>query len=523
MEKQQFTKLEDISQEIIHETEYPEQDNTEIEIEEIKTEKDPQTIILRVDENSEEGSIDLLNVMSNMGKRFRMFRYLLLIAVCAGFLAAAAITGFKGMSGEGSYASAVVVFSFDGIDEGLDPNGGLFDVNKMKSTPVIHDALAELGWSNQDVEEIRSNVKLEGVIPDSVKQQISVINTVAEDAAEYYTNIEDLNYFPSRYTVTLKKCKGMTGSETRELLDAILISYKQFFMDSYADTSVLGTAMMVLDVKSYDYLQAADMIENTMDTMQTYVNSKQVQAPDFRANSTGLSFSDLARSVEAVKQLDLNNFISFVQSNNLTKDAGTQIDYYNYQIKQYNLEIQELQSQLSDVERTIAGYEKDPVIVMSNQDSVTETSRKNEYYDELLERKLTLNQKISSLNTEMNKAYEVAVSLNSEISVAKQEDYEYADSLLQGLLNTVDAWSELVQKTAEEYYEAELYDGAYRISIPAQYSSVGGMGDLIKMMAVCSGTGVLIVMILWGAVGMKDEITRMRRYETYTDSFSELD
>lgn len=474
-----------------------------------ETGKDSRTIILRMDERDGDEALDLVNVMHNMGSRFGIFRYLFIIAVCAGFLAAALVTAARGILG-GGYASAVVTFSYDGIDEGLDPNGGIFDINKLKSTAVINAAVGELGWTGIDTEEIRSGLELEGVMPDSVKQRISVINTVAEDAAEYYTNIQDLDYFPSRYTVTLHRCGGMSGRETRELLDAILYSYREYFMDSYADTSVVGTATAVLDADTYDYLQAADMIENEIDTMRAYVEAKQEQAPDFRASSTGLSFRDLYSSINSIKRLDLNNFISFVQSNNLTKDAGTQIDYYNYQIRQYGLEIRELQSQLSDVERTIAGYEKDPVIVVGSQESVTETHRTNEYYDTLLSRKLKLNEEISALNTELDRAYTLASSLNEGSVTAREEDFEYADSLQRGLLETVGAWSELVRRTAEEYYETELYAGAYRIAIPAQYSSVGSLGELVRLMLACGGTGAVLVLVVWGAYGLVGELARMR-------------
>ena len=169
-----------------------------------------------------------------------------------------------------------------------------------------------------------------------------MINTVAEDAAEYYTTIEDLNYFPSQYTVTLRRCKGMNGDETRELLDAILIAYRKYFMDSYGGMTALGFATEVLDVSAYDYMQASDMLGNEIDIIEDYVNAKAEEAPNFRANCTGLSFSDLASSISTLRRLDLSNFISFIQTNNLTKDAGVQIDYYNYQIKQYNLDIHEL-------------------------------------------------------------------------------------------------------------------------------------------------------------------------------------
>ena len=480
---------------------------------ESQREKDPRTVILQVEQGSgeDEEVIDLLNIAGYMKQKWKFYAYLLVLAVCIGFIIAAASLGLQGLFGDKSYATAVINFSFDGIDEGKDPSGGLFDVTKLKSTAVINEALGELGWDDKDVEEIRSNIKIEGVIPDSVKQQIAVINTVAEDAAEYYATIEDLNYFPSQYTVTLQRCKGMNGNETRELLDAILIAYRKYFMDSYAGMTALGFATEVLDVKTYDYMQASDMIGNEIDMIEDYVEAKAEEAPNFRANSTGLSFSDLASSIATVRRLDLNNFISFVQTNNLTRDAGVQIDYYNYQIKQYNLELQELQTQRSNVERTIESYEKDPVIVVSSQETVTETSQTDEYYNGLLQQKLDLNKQISEMNTALNEAYDMVNALNASEQSLKEEDYTYADTLLENLVSTVESWGKLVQETTEEYFEAELYANAYRISIPAQYSAMGDVGDLVKRMLVFGGGAALVVVIIWGMAGLKDEVKRSQK------------
>lgn len=470
-----------------------------------------RTIILQVDNNEDEESIDIIHMMESMGRRWKAFAYLLIAAVCFGFLVAAVITVAGSLFGKENYASAVITFSFDGIEEGMDPNGAPFDVNKLKSTQVVNRALEMLGWTGKDVDSIRSNIKLEGVIPDAVKQKIAVINTVAEDAAEYYTNIEKLDYFPSQYTVTLYRCCGLSRSETCELLDAVMASYREYFMDSYANVETLGKITAVMNIESYDYLQAADMLEREIKTMQNYVEAKAKEAPDFRANVTGLSFSDLAGSIDAIRQLDLNNFISFVQSNQLTKDAGVQVDYYRYQIEQYNMQIQENQSQLFEIEQMIQNYQKDPVIVMSNQESVTESSQKNEYYDSLLEKKLALTEEISALNSSLNEAYLRISALNeSSDRAAKEEDYQYADGLLAGLLDTVNAWAEIVQQTAEEYYETEAYASAYRISIPAQYNGAGGLGELVKRMAVCGGIAALLVVAAWGMAGLKSEIMRMR-------------
>lgn len=478
----------------------------------LREEAAPRTLILQVDHNAEEDleEIDLVNIARYMGRKWRFYAYLLLVVVCIGFALAVAVTGAEKILGKESGATAVVNFSFDGIDQGLDPNGAPFDVTKIKSTEVVNMAFEELGWEGMDTETVRANMTVEGVIPESVKQRIAVINTVAEDAAEYYATIEDLDYFPSRYTVSLKRCDGMNGKETRELLDAVLLCYKRYFMDTYANTSIPGMATEVLDAEGYDYLQASDMIGSQIDAIQDYVDAKAQEAPDFRAGSTGFSFSDLSSAIDAVRRLDLNNFVSFVQANNLTKDAGVQVDYYNYQVKQYNFDIQELQTQLASVERMITDYEKNPVIVMSNQESVTETAQTDEYYNSLMEQKLSLNKEISELNTRLNEAYAMINALNGAEATATEEDYTYADTLLKGLLETVEGWSDLVKRTAEEYFEADLYANAYRIAIPAQYSAMGSLGELIKRMILFGGIGGIAVIILWGIAGLKEEMLRAR-------------
>lgn len=477
-----------------------------------KETNDGKTVILRVDSDTgrEYDTVDLVNVAVKMKEKRRFYFYLLVTAVCAGFIAAAVSLGIQGVFGGKSYAGAVVSFNFDGIDEGMDPSGGLFDVTKLKSTEVINRALQELGWEagKVNVEKVRANLKLEGVIPDSVKQQIAVINTVAADAAEYYTTIEDLDYFPSQYTVTLSRCKGMSGNDTRELLDAILLSYKDYFMESYANTESLGLTTQALDIRSYDYLQASDMIDNELNTIQSYAEAKTEEAPNFRANSTGLSFADIVSAIEAMRRLDLNNFIAFVQANNLTKDAGVQVDYYNYQIRQYNFDIQELQTQLANVEKTIESYEKNPVIVMSNQESVMETVQADEYYNSLLQQKLDINRQIGELNTDLNEAYAMLNALNAIEQSESEEDYNYADELLDGLVSVTESWAGLVQQTVEEYFETELYADAYRIAIPAQYSAMGSVGDLAKRMIIFGGIAAVLVVILWGISGLMEEMKR---------------
>ena len=474
-----------------------------IEKEELN-DKDLQRIYLQVNQEEDEETIDLLNVAGRMGKKKKLFGYMLMLAVCIGVVLGAVIVGFKALTGNSSYANAVISFSYDGIDQGQDPNGGALDVTKIKSTPIVSAALENLQMKDVDVEDVRSAMKITGVMPDSVKQEIAVINTVAEDAAEYYTNISDLDYFPSQYVVRLNKIKGLKAEQTSELLNAILSAYRDYFLETYANTDVLSLSTNVINYEDYDYLQAADMLTNQIDLMQNYVDARAEEAGTFRANSTGLSFGDLSNSIETIRTLDLGNFISYVQSRNLTKDAAIRVDYYQYQIEQYNLKLQEVQAQLSNVEKSITDYEKDPVIVMSNQDSVTTSEQKNAYYDELTEQ-------IASINTSLNENYTRLNALADIVNGGSEEEISHADTLLANLINTINSWGELVQNTTEEYYNTSRFADAYQVSVPAQYTSTGGLMSVAKTMILCTGVLVLLVVLLWCYDGLKDEIKAQRK------------
>lgn len=481
-----------------------------IEKEELN-DKDLQRIYLQVNQEEDEETIDLLNVAGRMGKKKKLFGYMLMLAVCIGVVLGTVIVGFKALTGNSSYANAVISFSYDGIDQGQDPNGGALDVTKIKSTPIVSAALENLQMKDVDVEDVRSAMKITGVMPDSVKQEIAVINTVAEDAAEYYTNISDLDYFPSQYVVRLNKIKGLKAEQTSELLNAILSAYRDYFLETYANTDVLSLSTNVINYEDYDYLQAADMLTNQIDLMQNYVDARAEEAGTFRANSTGLSFGDLSNSIETIRTLDLGNFISYVQSRNLTKDAAIRVDYYQYQIEQYNLKLQEVQAQLSNVEKSITDYEKDPVIVMSNQDSVTTSEQKNAYYDELVKQKLELTEQIASINTSLNENYTRLNALADIVNGGSEEEIAHADTLLANLINTINSWGKLVQNTTEEYYNTSRFADAYQVSVPAQYTSTGGLMSVAKTMILCTGVLVLLVVLLWCYDGLKDEIKAQRK------------
>ncbi len=461
-------------------------------------------------DEAQETQVDLINIAGHMNRKKRLYRYVMAIAVCAGVLFGLAAIGVEYIAGRSSYARAVVTFQYEGIENGLDPNGEAFDINKIKSPRVIEDALMSLGTADFDAEKIRESIDIEGVIPEDAVERITVIKEMSLDDVSNYEKILDVSYFPSQYIVYLRKSPGMSGKDTVKVLNAVLESYRGYFLDTYANTEVLTVTANLIDYKDYDYAEAMDMLETQMEIMQSYVDERKEQAPEFRSSGTGLSFGDISMALDTIYEIDIANLNSYIESHTLTKDMSRQREYYEYRIKKYNMDIAECQVELSNIQSVIDKYQKDPLVIVSSQESTQEIEQTNEYYDQLLQQRLELSTEMASLNTKLNETYTLLNAVNGTNGQNTQNEYDYVDGKMASLAETISRWADLTEKTAEEYYTTTLFSNAYKIAVPAQYTAAGGLVSAAKKLVIPVAALLFVVFGVWCVDGFFCEIRKMK-------------
>ncbi|MBO6242185.1 MAG: hypothetical protein J6O61_15380 [Butyrivibrio sp.] len=311
-----------------------------------------QKVILEVHkENTKQNDqyIDLIDVARNMNRRKRLYMYLCVAAIILGVAAGFIKVTIDHYFNHSSYARALVSFQYDGIESGLDPNGASFDINKIKSPAVIQKALDSLGISTEYIENVRSNIVVEGVIPEDAVERITVINKMAEDDGQYYQQLLDVSYYPSQYVVYFYDDRTFSTGQINQILNAVLESYKEYFFDTYANNEALTVTAGLLSGDDYDYSESVDLLRTQLKLMKNFAQAKATEAPDFRASGTGLSFTDIATSIGFLQDADLARLSSYIESNSLTTDAVRQIEYYEYQIEEYTNRLSELQVNLSNV------------------------------------------------------------------------------------------------------------------------------------------------------------------------------
>ena len=476
-----------------------------------------QKVILEVHKENTNISreIDLLNVARNMDRHKKIYIYLCVAAIILGGAAGLIKITIDHYFNHSSYARAMISFQYAGIESGLDPNGASFDISKIKSPAVIQNALNNLGISADYIEKVRSNISVEGVIPEDAVERITVINKMAEKDAQYYEKLLDVSYYPSQYIVYLYDDRTFQAGQVDRILDAILESYKEYFFDTYANNDALTVTAGLLSGEDYDYTESVDLLRTQLILMKNFAQAKATEAPDFRASGTGLSFKDIATSIGFIQDADLARISSYIESNSLTNDRARQIEYYQHQIEEYTNRLSELEVNLSNVTTAINSYQKDPVIIVSNQDTAQEAEQKNEYYDKLIAQKLELSSQISEVNTEINRYYTLMNNMQSRTTSATEDEMNYANTLISNLQSKISEWIELIEETTKEYNDTTKFSNAYQVSVPAQYFAGGGIVNIAKTSMMYILICLAIVVIVWIGDGVVNEMRKMSEVDVY--------
>lgn len=374
--------------------------------------------------------------------------------------------------------TALVSFTYNGIEKGLDPAGQDFNKDMIKNPVVIEKALTGLGLSLEDLDDVRNGISIEGLIPADAMDQILTYKNVYENANN--NNLQaaqamlGVSYFPTEYKVSFNYSETSFNRKTAvEVINKILEEYKGYFFELYGYNETLGNSVTALDISGYDYSESIDVLKTSLNTMSNYLN--QLSKGDktrFRSSITGYTFADLYETVETIKSIDLDKVSSYINVNNLTKDKTASIAYYEYRINELTRHKASVEEQLNSVKESIKSYEKDQIIIFGNgtDNTDTQSTQKSEQYDLMIEQKLTLTNDLATTKQNINYYKERKTALETSSSDSKEKEKErikQVDKQLDDVNNKIADIIEKVKMTADDYYENVTFQNAYNILVPA--------------------------------------------------------
>ena len=383
---------------------------------------------------------------------------------------------------------AIIELNYPGIELGQNPDGTQFDIQQLKSPYVIESALEELSLTNSGVklEEIRRNIDITSIVPNEISQ---LTETMIKQGREYV-------YYPNEFKVTYKVNKAFSYNQGIQLIETIIIKYKEYFYTLYADVKTIENTIGTLDFSTYDYPDIVEVISTQIEGIHEFLEEKNEEDSNFRSSETGYSFADLNRSFDILRTVDATKLASLVNANTLTKDRDRLIKDYEYKVKRMELEMAKKSSEAEEARRLMDQFKKeDYVLIPDGSRNELKTENPSSYYNTLAEIAINASVEAANIQHEIEYYKNEIERLKAVTEVNNSKLIEEADNLIESIKTKM---IDLINKTNDTLSNYYSYKYGKSIKQIAPAEMVTGINVLLNMLiALIIGTviGVFAVFI----------------------------
>lgn len=391
-------------------------------------------------------------------------------------------------SSKASPLTAMVGFTFDGIENGLDPNGNEFNANSLKSPAIIEETLSDLNMDVKKTDAIRNNITVSGVVPEDAIDKLTAYESVFSNtnSIEAAQKIMDVSYFPTQFEVQFSYgASGMSRSQAADFLNTMLNNYKIYFMQTYGYNQAFGDALTAVDYTGYDYPQALDILSSSLDSLKKYISSlSSNDNTRFRSTKTGYTFSDLSEATATLQSVDYSSLYSYIMGKNVTKDKDSLATYYQYRIDSLNRSLNSAKERLSTITDSINNYKKDSMVVMaggSADNTGTVLTQLSTAYDDLITQRTDAQGSVSSLQQQISD-YQTRLDKLQNTPLGSKKEEEKVETDMKNVCDKMNQLINDVNETADDYFETASYTNAYNILVPASSSVSSSVSNAISNM-----------------------------------------
>ena len=260
-------------------------------------------------------------------KSFNIIRYLkkwwpliALMSFCAGVFFMRYAT-----SNQSYTAQSIIKYNYSKAEDGKTPSGEDLDVSEIFSSTVVKEAIENLGLT-VNVDTIRSGGTVTGIVPDDVTKTQEAKIDKGEDVEEYHS---------TEYIVKLSVNSNYSTEYVRTMLDEILSCYFANFGEKYVDYSTIPNNAAALDGQGYDYIEQAEILNDTVAQITENLGNCQAAHPEFVSSTTGLSLSDLLDEYNYVSDVEIPYLFSEILGGKLTQNREVLLKKYQERYNTY--------------------------------------------------------------------------------------------------------------------------------------------------------------------------------------------
>ena len=196
--------------------------------------------------------------------------------------------------------------------DGLNPEGGRFNIADIKNDEVIEGAIKMMGNDSLTVDNVKPRITIDTVIPKS-----SVDNVIAA-----ISDNTSASYSPSEFDVYYSQKNKFAKNETETFLKALADSYTDYFQSHYAHKNNILKFDIDEDMSDYDYNERYQRISDKIAAMQRFLDNRASENNTFKSDETGYTYGDIVSLLNNVKNGDLEKLKAYIMQNKITKDKS---------------------------------------------------------------------------------------------------------------------------------------------------------------------------------------------------------
>ena len=286
-------------------------------------------------------------------KELDVFRYLKKYrAIIAGVSVLAGVAFFLVAQLYIQQYTAVTVIEYTGAraEEGYSPDGKKIDTTELYATNLVAQAMKKLDIdvTQATADSIRMNIHVEPVITeeDLLVQQAKLDN-----------GEKDYELNPTRYVVSFS-CGVSSGKEyPRMVLNQILQEYASYYGKSHVNTSLAANPVSDITTKGYDYLEMAEVMDDTLTSITDHLADKVQWNGEFRSSRTGYSFQDLKDEFELIRDVEVRQLFSEILAGKITRDRDLLLEKYKNRNNNLTISNSAASFEIDRIKGIIGAYE----------------------------------------------------------------------------------------------------------------------------------------------------------------------
>ncbi len=398
-------------------------------------------------------------------KKFSILRYLKQFSVLIFLLSliGSMTIYLYGKSQQHYVASTVIQYTNDGAKEGYTPDGSPLNVEEIYSSTVIDAALADLGYRS-NIDSIRSNCYVEEVIPETQQKLNEALLEKGEDPS----------YLTDTYRVYYIGDKDTGEDFAWNMLDAIIKNYYEFYAEKYVEEPLQNNGVSALAQGNYDYLESAQVLEDSVSEMLDYLLDKRASHPYFRSVETGYTYDDLYRIYSHLYDYEIPSLYAAILADAETNDVDLLKSQLTKDCEDLQLSIENRQQRAASLKKLIDNFSKqnkemmeyhyhtsqnmnsDMEYILKDVENDSESNSKETTYDKLIQEYVDLNIDIHQKSIEKeHKEYLLSVFENTD-SKLRQKTFT-PEEIQDKIVHCADLASEYYQYVEDTGHELNRY------------------------------------------------------------------